>query len=56
MIPEQVDEVEFECDKEIGEEVAQMIERAIKKAGEHLKIKVELAGEGKVGANWKETH
>lgn len=50
------DEVEFECDPAIAEEVAQMIEKAIKKAGEHLKLNVELAGEGKVGANWKEVH
>lgn len=50
------DEVEFECDKEIAEEVSKMIEKAIEKAGEHLKLKVPLAGEGKVGINWKETH
>jgi hypothetical protein len=50
------DEVEFECDKEVAEEVAKMIEKAITKAGEHLKVQVPLAGEGKVGINWKETH
>jgi DNA polymerase I-like protein with 3'-5' exonuclease and polymerase domains len=51
-----LDEVEFECDKEVAEEVAKMIEKAITKAGEYLKIQVPLAGEGKVGINWKETH
>lgn len=50
------DEVEFECDPTIAEEVAKLIEKAIKKAGEHLKLNVELAGEGKVGINWKEVH
>lgn len=50
------DEVEFECDEEVGEEMAKMIERAIEMAGKHLKLAVPLAGEGKVGLNWKETH
>lgn len=50
------DEVEFECEDGIADEVAKMIERAIEKAGEHLKLRVPLAGEGKVGVNWMETH
>lgn len=50
------DEVEFECDEEIAEEVAKMIELAIQKAGELLKLNVPLAGEGQVGKNWKEVH
>ncbi|UZS00990.1 DNA polymerase [Pseudomonas phage vB_PsaM_M1] len=50
------DEVEFECEDVIAEEVAKLIERAIVKAGEHLKLNVELAGEGKIGKNWKEVH
>lgn len=50
------DEVEFECEEAIAEEVAKMIEKAIVKAGEHLKLNVELAGEGKVGKNWREVH
>lgn len=50
------DEVEFECDEAVAEEVAKMIENAIAKAGEYLKLKVPLAGEGKVGLNWKQTH
>ena len=50
------DELEFECDKAVAKEVATMIEQAIKKAGEYLKIKIELAGEGKVGKSWKEVH
>ena len=50
------DEIEFECEEPIVEEVARMIEKAIAKAGEFLKLNVPLAGEGKVGNNWKETH
>lgn len=50
------DEVEFECEEPIADEVAKMIEKAIEKAGQHLKLNVELAGEGKTGKNWKEVH
>lgn len=50
------DEVEFECSSDIAQEIANMIEKAISKAGEFLKIKVPLEGEGKVGKNWKEVH
>jgi hypothetical protein len=50
------DEVEFECEEEVAEEVARMIEKAIEKAGQHLKLKVPLAGEGKVGKSWCEVH
>lgn len=50
------DEVELECQDEIAEEVSELIEKAIKKAGEFLGIKVPLEGEGKVGKNWKEVH
>lgn len=50
------DEAEYECEAPIAEEVSKMIERAIKKAGQYLKLNVELAGEGKYGKNWKETH
>ena len=51
------DEYEYECEgREIAEEVAKMIEDSIAQAGKYLKLDVELAGEGKVGINWKETH
>lgn len=50
------DEVEFECEEPIAEEIARMIEKAIEKAGQHLKLKVPLAGEGKVGKSWCEVH
>lgn len=51
------DELEFECEgEEIATEVAKLIEKAIAKSGEYLKMNIPLAGEGKVGKNWKETH
>ncbi len=50
------DEVEFECEEAIASEVAKLIEKAIVKAGEHLKLNVALAGEGKIGKNWREVH
>lgn len=50
------DEVEFECEEPIAVEISQMIEKAIEKAGQYLKLKVPLAGEGKVGKSWCEVH
>lgn len=50
------DEVEFECEEPVAEEVSIMIELAIQKAGEMLKLNVPLAGEGQVGKNWREVH
>lgn len=50
------DELEFECSPDIAQEIGMMIETAIQKAGEFLKLKVPLKGEAKVGKNWKETH
>lgn len=50
------DEYEFECEEAVAEEVSKMIEKAIARAGEFLKLNVPLAGEGKVGKTWKETH
>ena len=50
------DELEYEAEDPIADEVSKMIENAIEKAGVYLGIKVPLAGEGKVGLNWKETH
>jgi DNA polymerase I-like protein with 3'-5' exonuclease and polymerase domains len=51
-----LDEVEFECDDEVVDEIARLIEKAIKKAGEHLKLNIELAGEGQSGLNWRAVH
>lgn len=50
------DEMEFECEEAVAEEVAKMIEKSIVKAGKFLKLNVELAGEGKCGKTWKDVH
>ncbi len=50
------DELEYECQEEVAEEVSHMIEKAITKAGEFLKVRVPLTGEGKIGKSWKEVH
>lgn len=51
------DEYEYECEgEETAHEVGKLIEKAIEKAGKHLKIKVPLKGEAKCGKNWSETH
>jgi DNA polymerase I-like protein with 3'-5' exonuclease and polymerase domains len=50
------DELEFECEEPVAEEVSKMIEKAITKAGEFLKLEIPLAGEGKTGKTWKDVH
>lgn len=50
------DEIEYECQDEIAVEIAKLVEKAITRAGEYLKLKVPLVGEGKVGSNWQQTH
>ena len=52
----QHDEAEFEAEEPIAQEIGDMLVKAIGKAGEFLKLKVPLAGEAKIGHNWKETH
>lgn len=50
------DEYEFEVPEEIALEIKVILEWAIKRAGEILKMKIPLVGEGKIGANWAEVH
>lgn len=50
------DELEYECEEAVAEEVAKLIEKSIAKAGEFLGVKVPLVGEGKVGKSWKDVH
>ena len=52
----QHDEAEFEAEEPIAQEIGDMLVKAIGKAGEFLKLKVPLAGEAKIGKNWRETH
>ena len=50
------DQGDFETEPEVAEEVGQLIVQYIKKAGEVLKMQVELDGEYKVGSNAAEIH
>lgn len=50
------DEATWECDEEIAPEIARLMAGAIKKAGQSLKLRVPLEGDGAVGNNWKEIH
>lgn len=50
------DELEFECEEAVAQEVADKIVKAIELAGVKLKFKLPLAGEAKVGKNWREVH
>lgn len=50
------DQGDFETEPEVAEEIGQLIVQCIKKAGEVLKMQVELDGEYKVGSNAAEIH
>ncbi len=50
------DEVQFSCKPEHADELGQLFVDSIKNAGRVLKVRCPLAGEYKVGANWKETY
>ena len=50
------DEHQYECDEDIAELVGELSIQAIKDAGKHFNLKVELDGEAKIGNNWYETH
>ena len=50
------DEAEFEAEEPIAQEIGEMIVKAIEKAGQFLKLKVPLAGEAKVGPDWRSVH
>ena len=50
------DEHQYECDADIAELVGELSIQAIKDAGKHFNLKVELDGEAKIGNNWYETH
>jgi DNA polymerase-1 len=50
------DEIQYECAKEIADEVGNIAVEAIKNAGKHFGFRCPLSGEFKVGRNWAETH
>ena len=50
------DEYTVECREEIAEDVKQMMESAIKEAGEYFKIACPHEGQGAIGNNWYDIH
>ncbi len=50
------DESQWEVDPEITEEIMELMELSLVKAGEHYNFKIPLAAEAKVGRGWHETH
>lgn len=50
------DQTDWESDEGVDEELKQIIEDCYVEAGVHLKLKVPLAGDGKIGANLYEVH
>ena len=50
------DQLDFESDPEVAEDLKALIEKAYEHAGQYLKINVPLKGDGKIGANLKEVH
>ncbi|MCW2286651.1 DNA polymerase I-like protein with 3'-5' exonuclease and polymerase domains [Rhodoblastus acidophilus] len=50
------DELQFEADPDIAEELGKLAVECIVRAGNYFNIKVPLTGEYKIGNNWKECH
>jgi DNA polymerase-1 len=50
------DEIQYDCAKEISDEVGDIAVNAIKEAGRSFNFRCPLSGEYKVGRNWAETH
>ena len=50
------DEFQFEVREDQAEEVAELLSKSIRKAGEHLKLTVPMDGGSKIGNNWLDTH
>ena len=51
-----MDEYSFECHKDVAQDVLELMEKAMIKAGEFHKLTIPLKGEGKIGMNWQEIH
>ena len=50
------DELQFDCDPSISEELEVMLVECIVKAGAYFNISLPLTGEAKTGLNWAECH
>lgn len=50
------DEWQLECEREIAQEVGEVICESIASAGRKLGLRCPMEGEYKIGGNWRETH
>lgn len=50
------DEGQLECDEEIAQDVAKILEDAFREVEEHLGFRIPLKGSADVGDTWAETH
>lgn len=50
------DEMLFECLPEVAEDVRQITEESIRRAGELLRLRCPMKGEGKIGKTWLDVH
>jgi DNA polymerase I-like protein with 3'-5' exonuclease and polymerase domains len=50
------DEIQLETSEKYGTIVGEAVVRSIVEAGEHFGLRCPLAGEYKIGRNWRETH
>jgi DNA polymerase I-like protein with 3'-5' exonuclease and polymerase domains len=50
------DELQFDCDPEVTDQVATLTCEEATKAGEQLHLRVQVDAEAKIGDNWKECH
>lgn len=50
------DEMLFECLPEVAEDVRQITEESIRRAGVMLRLKCPMKGEGKIGRTWLDVH
>lgn len=50
------DEIVYECHKNIAEDIAELVKRAMLKSGEYFKLRIPIDSEAKIGLNWSEIH
>jgi len=50
------DEIQFECEPELADELGKLAIECIARAERYFSVRVPLTGEYKVGKNWKECH
>lgn len=50
------DELQFDCDPEIAEELGKLSNECVQRAGTYLNVRVPLAAGYDIGSNWAETH